>query len=176
MKMIANEGKEQYPEGAGIVGHKRFVDDLLDAGVDDLKMEKKINETTELLGKYGFEVKEWLSNRESVGKVKRNGKVLGLRWDGEKDSLSVRIKSIGEQLGSFNKRGILRSVAKIWDPIGILCALIIIGKLIFQSVVRMKVSWDEEVLDEELHKKWQLWLTELGKCEGFFIPRSILPS
>ena len=176
MKMIANEGKEQYPEGAGIVGHKRFVDDLLDAGVDDLKMEKKINETTELLGKYGFEVKEWLSNRESVGKVKRNGKVLGLLWDGEKDSLSVRIKSVGEQLGSFNKRGILRSVAKIWDPIGILCALIIIGKLIFQSVVRMKVSWDEEVLDEELHKKWQLWLTELGKCEGFFIPRSILPS
>ena len=51
-----------------------------------------------------------------------------------------------------------------------------VGKLIFQSVVRMKVSWDEEILDEELGRKWQLWLTELEKCEGFCMPRSILPS
>ena len=150
-------------------------DDILDAGIGSSKLIKKKNETNILLGKFGFEIKEWLSNNKEIGKVKENGKVLGMLWNGDEDNLSVKIK-IATSISKFTKRNVLRTIAKIWDSLGILCGLLVAGKLIFQSIVRMKLQWDEINQDGELAAKWQQWLTELEKCDGFCIPRSILPT
>ena len=38
------------------------MDDILDANSSADKIEATRNETTELLGKFGFEIKEWFSN------------------------------------------------------------------------------------------------------------------
>ena len=175
MHKIAREGKEDYPLGSVVVEKKRFVDDLLDSGIESPKMIQKQNETSALLGKYGFNIKEWMSNRDEVGKVKENGKVLGVLWDGRKDVLSTKIKSV-TSLSNFTKRSVLKKIAEIWDPLGMLSGVVAGGKLIFQSIVRMKVKWDEKVEDSELANKWHQWLSELGKCDGFCIPRCILPS
>ena len=40
----------------------------------------------------------------------------------------------------------------------------------------MKKQWDEKIDDPELLHKWQLWLTEVGKCSGLVVARSLLPS
>ena len=176
MRLIAAEEKEQFPEGSDVICKKRFVDDLLDSGISHSRMIQKRDETSQLLGKYGFEVKEWLSNRKNIGRVKENGNVLGMIWDGVQDVLSVRIKEGKELLKAFTKRIVLKNIAGVWDPLGLLCGLLVIGKLIFQSMVRMQVTWDEMIKDDELAQKWQQWLEELDKCDGFCMPRSILPS
>ena len=148
MQKIAREGKDEYPLGAAVVEKKRFVDDLLDAGVDSSNLVKKKNETSKLLGKFGFEVKDWLSNREEIGTVKEKGKVLGMIWNGERDELSVKV-DIDTDI-KVTKRNILRTIAKIWDSLGMVCGLLVTGELIFQAMVRMKLQWDEINQDGEL--------------------------
>ena len=142
MRLIAEEEKDQFPEGSDVICKKRFVDDLLDSSISNTKMIQKRDETSKLLGQYGFEIKEWLSNRNDVGRVKENGKVLGMLWNGLEDVLSIKIKEAKDITKVFTKRIVLKNIAGVWDPLGLLCGLLIVGKLIFQSVVRMKLNWD----------------------------------
>ena len=175
MQRIAEDGKERYPLDSEVVKKRRFVDDLVDAGIGTLKLVHKKEETSKLLGEYGFQIKEWLSNNSEVGTVKPNGKILGLLWNGDEDVLSVKIKNAAK-LSEFTKRTVLRRIAEIWDPVGMLSGLMVVERLIFQAIVRMKLQWDERIEDVELANRWNQWLIELEKCDGFCIPRSILPT
>ena len=137
-------------------------------------MTVKRDETTKLLGEFGFEIKEWVSNKCELGRVKEDAKVLGLSWNAVKDIVSVKIKR-NQNVAAFTKRTILRSVAEVWDPLGILVGVALVGRIIFQAVVRMKLNWNEEIHDMELAEKWKNWLLELKQCEHICVPRSILP-
>ena len=175
MQVISTDEKKKYPQGSTVIKKKRFVDDLLDAAIGVKKLITKKEETTRLLGEYGFKIKEWMSNRAEIGEVKSNGKVLGLLWNAVEDVLSVKIRESPSML-KFTKRNVLRKIAEIWDPLGFLSGLMVEGKLIFQSIVRMKLGWDEVIADGELENKWERWRVELQKCDGFVVGRSLLPT
>ena len=83
--------------------------------------------------KFGFKIKEWFSNHTDAGKVDSNGKVLGLRWNAGNDTLQVLIKQ-SKSARKFSRRSILTTLAEIWDPLGFLCGVTMVGKLILQSV------------------------------------------
>ena len=86
---------------------------------------------------------------------------------GVEDILLAKIKEVKNYAELFTKRNVLKNVVGVWDPLGLLCGLLIVGKLIFQSIVRMQLKWDELIEDNELAKKWREWLEELEKCDGF---------
>ena len=71
---------------------------------------------------------------------------------------------------------ILTTIAEIWDPLGFLCGVTMVGMLILQSVVRMKIDWDRSIPDEELETKWMHWLLELEKCKDLVVSRSLMPT
>ena len=174
MKNISIHGKDEFPLGSDMITNSRFVDDLLDSCCDARKLKRKRDEATQLLGQFGFEVKEWLSNNRDLGKVKTNGKILGLPWNADEDLVSIDVK-YESQYSMFNKREILSKIAGVWDPLGFLTGVLVTGRIIFQAVVRMKIDWNDKIEDEELEQKWRLWLSELKKCNGHSLPRSILP-
>ena len=158
-----------------MIQDKRYVDDVQDANSDMQELELARDETEELLGRFGFDIKEWLSNHPVIGHVKESNKILGTRWNAVKDYLSPSIgKKELEHI--LTKRNVLSAIAGVWDPLGTLCGVQMKGKLIFQSIVRMKVGWDESVSDEELIIKWNDWLNDLSDCYNIKIDRSILPS
>lgn len=174
MASISQEGKDRYPLGAKVIEDKRYVDDILDASSDLEKIFEKRDETSKLLGEFGFDIKEWFSNHSAVGKVENSGKVLGIRWNGEEDTLGIYVKE-KEKSKAFTRRMVLSRIAEIWDPLGIICGVTMIGKLILQSIVRMKMDWDVVVPDRELEAEWENWLQQLQKCEKVIVTRSILP-
>ena len=174
MMRISASGKSNYPYGSDVIANKRYVDDILDACSNISEIIQKRNETTQLLGKFGFEIKEWISNNPNVGTVKENGKVLGLNWNSKRDLISIQFQE-RKGITEFTKRIVLSRIAEIWDPIGLLTGVLVVGRLIFQSIVRMKGGWDEEIEDVELARKWYNWLLELEKCDDVIISRSILP-
>ena len=70
----------------------------------------------------------------------------------------------------------LATLSGNWDPIGSVAKVLMMGKLLFQSIVRLKTVWDEPVKHEELIKKWLAWLDEIEKCKDVVVSRSIMPS
>ena len=55
----------------------------------------------------------------------------GLEWDKDKDELSVKFPTEETEL---TKRGVLRKLAKVYDPLGLVSPVTLEGKLIFRDV------------------------------------------
>ena len=103
-------------------------------------------------------------------------KVLGVIWDPSTDMLIFSVRdSMNEALKitRITKCTVLSVVAGIYDPLGILCALVIILKLLFQEVCAMKVDWDVQ-LSNDFTDRWISALQFLASFEPIRIPRHYL--
>ena len=82
-------------------------------------------------------------------------KVLGIVWDSQKDMWFLDLASPLETVSddSVTKRAILGATSKLYDPLGLLSPVIILLKIIFQSICKSKVGWDDPV-DSFLYKQW----------------------
>ena len=93
-------------------------------------------------------------------------KVRGIGWDTESDMFSLNLASpIETNHGCpITKRSILAATSKLYDPLGILSPVIILWKIIFQSVCKSKMGWDDPV-EMFIHEQW-LKLTQDLKMVG----------
>ena len=99
--------------------------------------------------------------------------MLGVVWEGSTDTLLFSLQDAVLEALSIKivtKRVVLRVVAGIFDPLGILCALVIILKLHFQKVCAMKVDWDVP-LPQDFIASWTASLRFLSSFEPIRIPR-----
>ena len=82
-------------------------------------------------------------------------KVLGVGWDREKDLLLLDLTSPLETDNTclVTKRVILGTTSKLYDPLGLLSPVIILLKIIFQSICKTRVGWDDPV-DSFIHEQW----------------------
>eukprot|EP00794_Sanderia_malayensis_P015468 gene15468-biopygen12871 len=72
-----------------------------------------------------------------------------------------------------HKRGILRIVATIYDPIGGASPVTILGKIIYDEVCMRKLGWDAQIA-EDLLKGWRKWLTSLKKHAALTFGRCLI--
>ncbi|GBM66213.1 hypothetical protein AVEN_27902-1, partial [Araneus ventricosus] len=70
----------------------------------------------------------------------------------------------------ISKRLILSLVQKIFDPIGILCAVTLPPKILLQDTWKLKVGWDIE-LPPDVSKKFFKWVNELYLLKEVCLPR-----
>ena len=93
-------------------------------------------------------------------------KVLGIGWDTESDLFCLNLASPIETNNGcpITKRSILAATSKLYDPLGILSPVIILWKIIFQSVCKSKMGWDDPV-EMFIHEQW-LKLTHDLKMVG----------
>ena len=142
MVRISKFGRNTHPEASKALLNERYVDDLTGSGNDEKRIIKKRNQIVDLIGQFGFEVKEWFSNRVNVGTVVDYKTVLGCKWNVKEDTISLKISE--KKLNKITKRAILSTLAEVWDPIGLTVGISIKGKLVLQSIVRLKMDWDEK--------------------------------
>ena len=57
-------------------------------------------------------------------------------------------------------RGVLSTIASVYDPLGFLAPLVLRAKKILQEVCHKGISWDEP-LPEELRPRWEQWKLDL---------------
>ena len=58
-----------------------------------------------------------------------------------------------KEITSVTKRNVLKEIASIYDPIGLLCPVILRGKVLMQSLWKKQLDWDDE-LDTAEQIKW----------------------
>lgn len=74
----------------------------------------------------------------------------------------------------LSRRGILSTVCSVYDPLGLVAPLILVGKQILQDLYRNDADWDEPICDE-LRPRWERWRSELRTLESLRIPRCFKP-
>ena len=108
--------------------------------------------------------------------VSNEKKIIRLNWNIERDTFVFRFDWLVEFAKELilNKRTVIKVVAKLYDPLGLISPLFITIKTLFQDLCRLKIGWDDP-LDEELSLRYSQWLSDLSKAECIPIQRCYLP-
>ena len=116
--------------------------------LDDLESEKSF-------------AKQQLKSKESWTKL------LGLGWNESEDTISI---SFEKKDSEPTKRGVLQTLASIYDPLGIVLPVTLMEKIIFRDICNQHLKWDSE-LPENRRERWRRFVKNLpDKIE---VPRSI---
>jgi hypothetical protein len=95
--------------------------------------------------------------------------VLGLRWETDTDVIGF---NPGKLTQIANRRYILSSVASVFDPLGLISPMILIGKKLLQELCSSGIDWDEPI-PHDLQGQWELWLDNLCKVDQLTLPRQL---
>ena len=99
-------------------------------------------------------------------------KALGLRWNiGQDYFYYVRDKLTDHP--NMTKRKLLSQVATLYDPLGLIQPIILVGKLIFQKVTRLSIGWDDLLPPSELNA-WKRWFQGLENIHKLRFPRCLI--
>ena len=194
--------KKEFPEAEFPLKNNRYVDDIL-SGTDTFEeREVEIKAVTEVLAKGGFNLKFVVRSGDKPSeKASSDGesmKMLGYKWDTEKDTLSPGVgelnmnkKRRGEKKPNetpiktmtdaenllaktnLSRRLILAKVAEFWDPCGFWEPIKVQMKIAMLELAG--TGWDEE-LKPEIQNAWREILREFVNFPEIKIPRFCLPS
>ncbi|XP_076829473.1 uncharacterized protein LOC143475509 [Brachyhypopomus gauderio] len=98
--------------------------------------------------------------------------VLGVSWCVTSDEFQFRVTL---KQNPLTRRGVLSTVASIYDPLGFIAPLILTGKQVLQHMCVGKVSWDDP-LPVDLQPKLEAWLHDLQNLSEVKIQRCYMPS
>ena len=82
-------------------------------------------------------------------------KVLGITWNPKKDALNFDFANVIEAAAQehITKRLILSTIARFYDPLGLLSPAILPLKHLFQKICMLKINWDTQ-LPNEICETW----------------------
>ena len=97
-------------------------------------------------------------------------RALGVHWCIESDAFKFRIELKDKPC---TRRGTLATICTIFDPLGLIAPVVLVGKQILQESCHAK-GWDEPI-DGEVLAKWERWRSQLPLLEQLDIPRNFKP-
>ena len=160
-----------------------YVDDLLKSLSSTESAIKVAKELISMLSKGGFRLTKFTSNSKEVLDALPQDEVsptatinldsdqveraLGVLWETKGD---VFLFSSNVPDAPVTKRGILKVISSVFDPLGFLSPFTIKVRIILQSLWVQKLDWDEEV-GEESKLEWSSWLDGVRKVDKLRIAR-----
>ncbi|XP_023815425.1 uncharacterized protein LOC111948165 isoform X1 [Oryzias latipes] len=137
-----------------------------------LRIHKFISNCTEVLASIPKEeCAETTQNQDlALGELQME-RVLGIKWCIVSDQFRFKVE-VNER--PLSRRGVLSTVASIFDPLGFVAPFILVGKQILQEMCRNNIGWDEP-LSEDLLPRWESWLLDLKNLADIKIQRCYVP-
>ena len=186
LKLHLENLKEKYPAEVEEILRSLYVDDVITGGstTDEVQDLKKTIVT--VFGEAKFDMHKWNSNepqlecenvvpvdeqpsyaKQQLGVKEGENKMLGLPWNKSEDTIAV---AFPEEPVDVTKRGILRYLAAVYDPLGVASPTTLVGKLLYREVCESRLPWDEKVSDR-IGQEWLKFVRNLpNKVE---VPRSL---
>ncbi|UYV62603.1 hypothetical protein LAZ67_2001287, partial [Cordylochernes scorpioides] len=149
-----------------------YVDNCLSSFQNVEETEKFVKESTELLSTACFNLRDWVSNVTDfslMNQLNKEVNILGITWNTDRDTLTIGLEDF-ELIGPTTKRKVLSIASKIFDPLGVVCPVTSIPKLILQETWIQKLTWDE-VLPGCLVQRFWKWFSKLKHLPNIEIPR-----
>lgn len=160
-----------------------YVDDWLSGADSAEEACVKFNEARSVLSKASMSLSKWKSNcRPLIDKFNENlepsmyaeTKILGLQWCLTKDSFSFGCLDLRNHEVASTKRAVLSVISKVFDPLGLICPVTMMAKILFQDIWRLGLSWDE-TLPAELLVQFQRWVQNTKVLNSWQVCRCYIP-
>ncbi|XP_055528038.1 uncharacterized protein LOC129720575 [Wyeomyia smithii] len=102
-------------------------------------------------------------------------KALGINWEPNEDFLRFD-SQVPPSDHVLTKRSILSTIAKLFDPLGLIAPVVVRAKIVMQELWLLSCGWDDPVPDN-LQKRWEKYQQELPKISAYRIARyALLPN
>ncbi|GFX39749.1 integrase catalytic domain-containing protein [Trichonephila clavipes] len=98
-------------------------------------------------------------------------KALGMIWNPKLDCFLFRIEQ--QRPTSFTKRMVLSTIARIFDPLGLLGPIITWAKIFMQRLWLLELGWSDELPFKE-QKEWRRFIDSLKAVNNISIDRCIV--
>ena len=200
MEAIRSKARERstvLPSGTSAVLNDSIVDDILTGSKNFASLEKTKNEICQFYGEINMKVHKWATNsptlRNSLLDTEKAGavslgqdleglycaggtdvpsiKCLGVLWHPESDRLQFFHEKENKQ-EKWTMRKISSRTSRLFDPLGLMCPLLLEGKLIMQSLWRLKLTWDEPI-PLEVADQYNRWLRRASTAHLSHIERRV---
>lgn len=191
LKHLAKENSREFPSGSQFIARDFYVDDGVtstETVEDGIRLAR---EARELCAKGGLRLHKFVSNNHNVlnsipatehaesmdtkgltfGETQTE-RALGIYWSIKNDRFTFNITQKDQ---SPTRRGILSTVAAIYDPLGFAAPYLLSGKKILQEMCRQGTGWDDP-LPEHLRPRWERWRKDLVNLEKLQIDRCYVPA
>ncbi|XP_018377661.1 PREDICTED: uncharacterized protein LOC108770524 [Trachymyrmex cornetzi] len=183
-QLIKDEGA-RLPLAVPVLSQGRYVDDLF-GGDSIIQAQDTLKQVNQLCMAGGFKLRKWISNDPTVLKsVPEKDRMIG-------SSVSIEEKSVVLSLGlhwhldndtfqftfhhkhteTITKRSILATIARLFDPLGLLSPLMIRAKMLMQEVWSLQLGWDDPV-PSAITCKWMSFVSDLQNLATISFPRWI---
>lgn len=185
LHQLAEDESTKFPKASRVLKRDLYVDDVL-TGADTIEETVELRqELSSILKAGGFNIRQFASNSSKILKTipeanvnlqLQSGedatlKTLGVHWNSAQDAIIYTTEPINHQ--RFTKRNIFSEIAKIFDPLGLLNPVIVVAKLIMQSLWKLQLNWDESV-PVEVSTIWSTFIKQLPALNGVSVNRHVL--
>ncbi|KAK5976726.1 hypothetical protein GCK32_020510 [Trichostrongylus colubriformis] len=140
--------REQCPVDAEI-SRNTYVDSVILGASSSSEALKKYELAKSIFTRMHMNLREFLCNSTYVNSRiasqdrainPSRASVLGIRWDFENDSLTIRLKTACTQVNT--RRNALRALAATYDPLGLLTPFLVSAKIFIQDLWIQNLGWD----------------------------------
>ena len=126
--------------------------------------------SVDILQGAGMELRKWRGNT-IVCDAEAGTKVLGMVWDTDTDALSVAaVEEVNSSTGMFTRRVLLKCVASVFDPLGLVCPSVVRGKMLLQECWKLGGGWDDQ-LPDALSMQCAQWWGAMSDVSKVHLPR-----
>ena len=187
-KVADDNERECGSAAANFIRDNFYVDDGLTSVASTEAAFDLINSTRKMYSRGGLKLHKFLSNSmEVMASVPPDDRVKGLRdinlidndlpieralgvmWCVESDTFKFRITLKDNPL---TRRWILSTISSIYDPLGFVAPVLLVGKQILQQMCRDGADWDDP-LSEAVRSSWECWRSNLFQLERVQIRRCL---
>eukprot|EP00794_Sanderia_malayensis_P000965 gene965-biopygen216 len=191
IEQLLRSKESEYPAEVEEIRQSIYVDDLLLSANKSSELKVLKAAAVKIFSSALFELHKWHSNdrtlesvqeeteqcklseqtyaKQQVGTTNDETKLLGLPWDKTDDTLAISFPKMPELV---TKRTVLRGLASVYDPLGIVSPVLLTGKILYRDICDEGLTWDEEITGTLL-QRWQRFVKSLP--ERIEIPRSVTP-
>lgn len=182
LHQLADDESDSFIAAFDIIKRDIYVDDLLTGAATFREALQLRNDIIELLKRGELNIRQWVSNdpqllsglSEDQIHPKYSGdstiKTLGVAWNPRDDSIRYTVSI--DQRQTHTKRTILSTLAKIFDPLGLLGPVTVVAKILMQRLWQLQIDWDES-LPANIQTEWSNYQKQLSLLENFTFERHI---
>ncbi|XP_067295957.1 uncharacterized protein [Pseudorasbora parva] len=177
LKHLATENSNLYPFGSQFVIKNFYVDDGVISVENAEEAIKVADEARKLCAMGGLRLHKFVSNSKAVldgiptsERILNVGnfdlafdelpleRTLGIQWERESDCFKFKVQLKNQPA---TRRGILSTVASVYDPLGLIVPVLLRGKRTLQEVCKRGSGWDDP-LPDALNLRWERWRQDLN--------------
>ncbi|GFT34777.1 uncharacterized protein TNCV_3241051 [Trichonephila clavipes] len=179
LKQLALDEAENFPLGSSVVISDMYIDDVLTGAETLLEAKELKNQLFNIFAKGGMVLHKWCRNNTELMAVSENYdfsdsseiKVLGVYWNPKHDCFIFRVKIDLHKLNT--KRVVLSTIARIYDPLGLLGPVVAKAKIFLQKLWMLKIDWTD-LLPDTINGEWRQFVESLQIVNDININRCIV--